>query len=613
MATYGTDLVVIATGSDGESGTWGEFVGWASGGSPGAETENFIQNTQSQSQTFGNATTGKSIAFDAGSDVSASIPTGDVIMGWVFMGAPTNMYSYASGGHRFGIGASLTNLDMWAISGDNRPPNPYGGWWNVAIDPTVTPDYTGGTGSGGAWQFFGSLIGDTTLGIRVKIAKGNPHAVDGMLMGRGEIYCTGTGATFTLMAAQNDLVANRWGCLQDTGGGTFLWKGLMSLGQSGTSTTFSDSNKSISIDDTAKTYLAFNKIEIRNASTSVTWNNISFFSKGTLSPGQFEMVENATVAKTGCSFNNMDTFTYLSNGTLTSCNFIGCGVITHGGADFLDCAFQGNEGTADTSYMVYNIAVDPNGEMDGSSFTMGTALTHGIELGTSCPTSMTFTNFTTSGYHASNGQTSSFFHIKETSAAVTYTLNIIGGTGNFSYKSAGAIVNVVISPVALTVKVQDESDNTNIQYSAVTITAATTGPLPFEDTVTITSATQVATVAHTAHGLATGQKIKIDGAVQNEYNRIKTVTVTTTDAYTYPVVGTPTSPATGTIKATAIIIDGETDVNGEISDTRSYSANQDYTGLIQQGTRIPLYKARPVSGTVDKDNGGTLNVLLTKD
>lgn len=129
MATYGTDLVVLATGSDGESGTWTEFSTHASGGTPAAETENFIQGTQSQSQTFGNAVTGKSICFDAGSNISASIPTGDVVTAWVFMGAPTNMYSYTSGGHRFGIGPDVNNYDAWSISGDDRPPNPYGGWW----------------------------------------------------------------------------------------------------------------------------------------------------------------------------------------------------------------------------------------------------------------------------------------------------------------------------------------------------------------------------------------------------------------------------------------------------------------------------------------------------
>jgi hypothetical protein len=374
MATYGTDMVLLATGSDAEGGTWTEFGTHVSGGNPGAETENYIQGTQSFSQTFGNAVTGKSIAFDAGSDISGTIPSGDVVMAWVFMGAPTNMYTYASGGHRFGIGVDVDNYDAWSISGDDRPPNPYGGWWSIAVDPTITPDWTGGTGSGGAWQFFGSLIGDSSLGIRVKIQKGNPHAVDGMLMGRGEIFCTGTGATFTLMAADNDAVANRWGLLQDTGGGTFLWKGLMSLGQVGTSATFSASNQTVVVDDTAKVTATFNKVALRHTSTSVTWINISFSARGTTSKGDMEMVENGTWVKNGCSFNGLGTFDYLSGATITSCNYNSCGTVTQGGSTLTGCVF------------------------DKSTAATGALVADDLDIVTGC----TFTSTASTGYHAVN-------------------------------------------------------------------------------------------------------------------------------------------------------------------------------------------------------------------
>lgn len=529
---YATDLVVLAAGSDAESGTWGEFVGWASGGIPGNETENFIQATQSKSQTFGNATTGKSIAFDAGSDISGSIPAGDVVMGWVFMGAGTNLFTFASGGHRFGIGTSLTNFDMWSISGDDRQPNPYGGWWNVAIDPTVTPDYTGGTGSGGAWQFFGSLIGDTTLGIRVKIAKGNPHAVDGMLMGRGEIYCTGATADFTEMSAANDandisfvgdlvdtdatvtnitdtialypgapitgtgipggttvlsitnsttiemsanatatntgvavacIPYNRWGLLQNTGGGTFLWKGLMSLGQSGTSATFSDSNKTIVIDDTAKVASTFNKIEIRHASSSITWTNITITAKGTVSPGQFEMIEDAaTMAWTGCSFNNLGTFIFLSNAVITACNFIGCGIITTGNNDMATSIISGFEGTVDTSALIWNDAADPNGKLDDMIFTKGTADTHAIEFGLSSPTTITINDIVFNSYGADASTSAAIYFARTTG---TVTVNYSGTVPTF--KTAGATIDLVAT-VDVDVHVED-ADQADIQFAQVFI------------------------------------------------------------------------------------------------------------------------------------------------
>lgn len=610
MATYGTDLVVIATGSDGESGTWGEFVGWASGGTPGAETENFIQGTQSQSQTFGNPTTGKSIAFDAGSDVSGSIPSGDVVLGWVFMGAPTNMYSYASGGHRFGIGASLTNFDMWYISGDDRAPNPYGGWWNIAVDPRATTDATGGTGSAGAWRHFGSLIGDSTLGIRVKISKGNPHAVDGLRMGRGEIYCTGTGATFTLMAAQNDLVANRWGLLQDTGGDSFLWKGLMSIGQSGTSATFTASNQNIKIDDAAKTYLAFNKIEIRHASTSCTWNNISFSAAGTLSPGQFEMVENATFTMNGGAFNNMDSFVFLSNGTLTGVSWNGCGQITHGGATFANCNFSGYEGTADTSQLIYNETADPDGELDGCKFTMGTALTHAIEFGLSSPTTIGLTDVVFSGYSTSNNVNNSAIHIKRTSGTVT--INVSGGSGTISYRTDGAAV-VIVNAVTVTVTAIDANALTPIEGASLVLEAASGGTLPAKKATTIATLGTTATATCTAHGLATGDTVIIRGANEPELKGTFVVTVTGVNTFTYTIASIGGSPGTGTITTSAQILAGITNASGVVTTSGfPFSTDQPVVGVVRKGTTSPVYKFANVSGTITS-TGFTTNAPMVGD
>lgn len=612
MATYGTDLVVLATGSDGESGTWTEFTGWASGGTPAAETENFIQNTQSQSQTFGNPVTGKSICFDAGSDISASIPSGDVVMGWVFMGAPTNMYTYASGGHRFGIGASVANFDMWSISGDDRPPNPYGGWWNFVVDPTITADYTGGTGSAGAWRFFGSLIGDTTLGIRVKIAKGNPHAVDGLLMGRGEIYCTGTGATFTLMAADNDAVANRWGLLQDTGGDTFLWKGLMSLGQSGTSTTFAASNQTIVIDDTAKVTSSFNRIEVRHASSSITLTNIAFTAKGTVSKGQFEMMENATtMIMTGCTFSNMDIFTFLSNAAITSTTFRSCALVTLGGGTFNSCLFS--NGTASASCITTDLE-DLTGctfESDGSN--------HAVELTSIGAGSMNWDNTLTgyvAGVAASPASTSSTGNeaIYVNVGAGTLTINVVAGATVPSIRTAGATVNVVAGTVTLQVTVLDLDTGSPIENARVYVPVTSGVNFPYQDSVTITGTGTTATATHTAHGLATNDYVVISGAVEDVYNGVYQITVTGVNTYTYTTNETiGSSPATGTIISTFVVISGLTNPSGIISDTRTHSVNQPIGGWVRKSTSAPYYRQGNIVDTIDSATGKSLTIQLSSD
>lgn len=67
-----------------------------------------------------------------------------------------------------------------------------------------------------------------------------------------------------------------------------------------------------------------------------------------------------------------------------------------------------------------------------------------------------------------------------------------------------------------------------------------------------TSVSRVGSVATlttpTAHGLFTGQKVNVAGAAQADYNvSLTRITVVSTVVFTYPVSGSPASPATGSI------------------------------------------------------------------
>ncbi|WP_018991305.1 hypothetical protein [Aromatoleum toluclasticum] len=69
---------------------------------------------------------------------------------------------------------------------------------------------------------------------------------------------------------------------------------------------------------------------------------------------------------------------------------------------------------------------------------------------------------------------------------------------------------------------------------------------------TVTSVTRsgaVATVQKTAHGFRNGARIVHAGAIEPEYNVDAAITVVDANTYTYPVSGTPATPATGTITA----------------------------------------------------------------
>jgi hypothetical protein len=55
-----------------------------------------------------------------------------------------------------------------------------------------------------------------------------------------------------------------------------------------------------------------------------------------------------------------------------------------------------------------------------------------------------------------------------------------------------------------------------------------------------------------------GNLVFIEGANEAEYNGIKTISNVTTNAYDYTVSGSPATPATGTIIATAVLISNTT-------------------------------------------------------
>lgn len=67
-------------------------------------------------------------------------------------------------------------------------------------------------------------------------------------------------------------------------------------------------------------------------------------------------------------------------------------------------------------------------------------------------------------------------------------------------------------------------------------------------TLTRSGATVTVTTS-TAHGLTTGERVSVFGATEQEYNElVSSVTVTGATTFTYTITGTPTSPATGTIR-----------------------------------------------------------------
>jgi len=166
----------------------------------------------------------------------------------------------------------------------------------------------------------------------------------------------------------------------------------------------------------------------------------------------------------------------------------------------------------DASGLIWNGNFDPDGNLDGMTFSKGTNAHHAAAFGTASPTTMTLRNIDFSGFNATDAQNDSTLHVRRTSGTVT--INLIGCTGNISYKSAGATVVLVISPVTTAINIKDDEGNDEQNARVFLYAKDATGPLPYQETVTITRVTTTATVSHTAHGFAVNQKVGYRGLLR---------------------------------------------------------------------------------------------------
>src|SRR3989344_327060 len=385
---------------------------------------------------------------------------------------------------------------------------------------------------------------------------------------------------------------------------------------------FRDSNTTIFIQDTRKVYATFNKIEIRNASTNVAWTGINFVNPApstNASDGDFEVVDNATVVLTACTFTDMNTFILLGNTDFLGCQFLRCNTITSGGGLMTGTSCLTPTVAANTSAVIWNDADDPNGFLDDMVFSKGTNAHHAIEFGTSSPLSITLTGINFTGFSASQDNNASIFHIKRTSGAETVTINLIGCSSDVSFTTSfrtdGAVVEIVQDPVTFSVTAKDLETGDVIENARVMVPVTSSANFPYQASVTITSSGTTATVTHTGdpHGLVDNDNILIAGANEDEYNGAYTIDVTGTQTYTYTMLGDPADTATGTITATMVLLNGFTNASGVITDSRTYSAAQPVSGWVRRATGSPLYRQAPVADTVSNTNGLSVTVFLQPD
>lgn len=607
VSTYSTNMTDLFVGAgDSANAT-------AIGGGPAGlndETDYFIQGTGMISKNAF-ASSKRGMIYNTGADRASLIGTDGAFLMWTTHATPNSLATMANGGIDMIIGSGTGDYKHWYVGGSDTIE--FMGWVLAAVNPSETTDEAD-TGTPTAVEQYVGVLFDLPSGGPTK---GAPNALDAIRAGRCDIiYELGTStdpdASFDLAVQQRGGVTDRWGLIQLVNGSYFL-SGLHQLGSSTNVVNFTDSNKSLFWRDHPAVTAPFNTVEIQNASSVISLTSISWKALGTKSPGTWVTTDNATVTLTACSFIDWGDFGFDTNTTVDGTTFLNCGQITHGGATMNGSIVSGYEGTANTSALIYNVASDPNGKMDGMSFTKGTAATHAIEFGTTSPLSMTLTDVDFSGYNAANGQNDSAIHIKRTSGTVNITIS--GGSGTVSYRTDGAIVNIISGAVTVQATAALK-DGTPVENARVYLKASNgTGPFPFEDTVTIARSGTTATVTHTAHGMATNDKIVLEGItdkVEDNYT-IHQITVTDANTYTYTTTDSGSTSYTGTILATFVALSGLTNASGILSTSRVYTSPQPVVGWTRKSTSSPFLQEGVLVGNVSNTSGFDGTAVMLAD
>jgi hypothetical protein len=197
-----------------------------------------------------------------------------------------------------------------------------------------------------------------------------------------------------------------------------------------------------------------------------------------------------------------------------------------------------------------------------------------------------------------------------TRAVLTTTAQMSNLTGN-TFESDGSNHALEISGTT-----DFTFDNTLSGYVAGTTGSPVSTTSTGNEAIFITASSGTINI-NVADG-ASVPSIRSNGATVNVVAGQRTFTVDVSDINT----GSPiqnarvfvTAAAGGGLTEGTVIIDKDlTDVNGQASDTRSYSSPQPYTGVVRRATTGTLYKATSITGTISDAADTTVNVSLIPD
>ena len=479
-----------------------------------------------------------------------------------------------------------------------------GGWEQIVINTAATP--SSGTKPTG---------NSTEVGIRF-VTSSKPRNVpaniwaDYWTYGDGYVVTGGTSGdpiTWTDIAAAD---TDFQGLTGDTAynvvnevNGVFFVRGDVQIGD-GTSTTYFEPTGQIVVfptEQVSSTLYSLSFVDSVSNLTNVDISGGTIASQSTSFRLAFDASDTNLNAfsMSGVQMASAGLVTYQSGATVDNCVYDGCLQVTPTTCTFNNNTFSNYVGTD-------GAVLFPSNDSNISSLQFINC-DNGVEYdATSDSTSPQFDDFT---FDDEVGN----YDVNNTSgSAVSISKN--NGSNPNSFNPAGSSVTFLGASVTTSVTVRDADSGALLSGARVLVWVTDNTNFFYQASVSITGSGTTATVTHTAHGLSTGDNVKIEGVNEDVYNGAYQVTVTGVNTYTYTTNETiGTTPATGTPVSTFCFINAETTGTGVVSDNRVVGSDQPVSYRVRKASASPFYRGASASDTVSSTSGLSITANLVLD
>jgi len=611
--------------------------GWAEdgGGNISANPDQYLQGGASIGSQYANKTGytyythGTTYDFTGGGNAE-----GQKLYMWLGISSTSSLDILSTYGMSIILGDNQDDSRYWTVAGSDGDNGWSQGWKMFIIDPTTAGTYDPGTYDNTIIDTFGLWL-DVAASVRAESI-----FIDEFAIADGLIAHSGTGTFDEILTyAWNTPITRIIGIFTEEGRFNYAL-GKFTLGDN----TSASANTILTVTNKV---IGFNTTEYYNGSSwissvgSDTLYNIVHLEKHSSYTTEFNSLnssfygnENAWLTfskESGAEYNfdggtleRIKALTVDTDWTIQNASLNNVEAITVNGGTFLNntvsssvplvasstlsgCTFKTPTThcitTADLNYLD-----KCNFESNDSNAVQLTSA--GADFGWDCTLSGYDSGSAGDGVEVTGGSITGNEAIHVTATTGTFNITVASTGDTPSVSSAGAVVNVIAGAVDTTISAIDVAGDPVNGVAIALYAKDGTGPLPFENSVSVSANGSIATVSHTTHGMKTNDKALIKGLSNADLNGVYSITVTDADTYTYASTETQSS-ISGT--STWVCIYETLGATNTITKQKTYSSDQPVIGWVRKSTSSPYYKTGQVTGVIDSADGVSLTALMLSD